>query len=77
MRMSTTAIESPVETLMRRAQEAGVQMVDICKRSGVAQSTPSRWNSGEFEPKMKTIRRMDAALTEIVSERTAHLSAEG
>lgn len=75
--MSTCTIESPAAALMRRAQDAGVPMSDICARSGVATSTPSRWNSGEFEPKMKTIRRMEEALSAIIAEKAARPSAEG
>lgn len=66
--MLDTPAESPVDSLARRAKKAGVRMADICKRAKVAQSTPSRWKAGTFEPKLRTLRRLEEALAELAAE---------
>jgi predicted transcriptional regulator len=62
---------TPAADLIRRAQEAGVKMKDICIKAKVAQSTPSRWKRGDYEPKVRTLRRMEAALEALVATKTA------
>jgi transcriptional regulator with XRE-family HTH domain len=58
-------VDDPVATLIQLAAAKGVSMAAICKKAGVAQSTPSRWAAGA-DPKLKTIRKLDTALAEIL-----------
>jgi predicted transcriptional regulator len=68
---------TPAADLIRRAEEAGVKMKDICIKAKVAQSTPSRWKRGDYEPKMRTLRKMDTALREIVQAQAGNAQRRG
>jgi predicted transcriptional regulator len=67
---------TPAADLIRRANDAGIKMKDICSKADVAQSTPSRWKRGDYEPKVKTLRKMNAALDELAAAKTASGSAK-
>ena len=46
----------------RLAQRAGIPMVELCRRAGVAASIFSRWKAGKTEPSLENYRRIrDAA----------------
>ncbi len=60
-----------VDLLFDRAQSANIPMNRICERAGVAVSTPSRWRGAHHDPSFKVLRRMNAALDEIISEQEA------
>lgn len=59
----------PIDALFARAKSEGVHMSDICQEAGVAQSTPSRWKNDHNGANLDTVRRMDDALSRIISAR--------
>jgi transcriptional regulator with XRE-family HTH domain len=63
-------VNDPVAALISRAAAESVSMAAICKEAGVAQSTPSRWAAGA-DPKLKTIRKLDTALDQILRRKVA------
>lgn len=62
-------IFNPIEVLFARADDAGITMSAICEEAGVAQSTPSRWKADPDSATLGTIKKLDEALTRIISAR--------
>ncbi|MGI4763455.1 MAG: hypothetical protein ACRYGP_00040 [Janthinobacterium lividum] len=73
--MFTMNTSNPVDDLVARATEAKVSMAAVCKRAGVAASTPSRWRGRLYEPTFKTLRRLEAALDSIIADRALALAS--
>lgn len=48
-----------VDELSERARLAGLSMAEVCRRAGIAASTPSRWRAGTFEPRMSVLRKVE------------------
>jgi transcriptional regulator with XRE-family HTH domain len=44
-----------------RAKEAGLSLVELCDRAGIALSTFYRWRTGITEPRLDIYRRLKAA----------------
>jgi predicted transcriptional regulator len=65
--MQTT--DPHISAIESRANESGVRIKDVLRRAGVAQSTWTRWTSGNFSPRLTTIRRIEAALDHAATER--------
>lgn len=64
----------PVESLFERAKANGVQMYVVCDRARVARSTPSRWRGDKNGATYATLKRLNAALDDLITER-AHAAA--
>lgn len=52
-----TDLLSPVE-IEARAKAAGLTLVEVCRRAGIAPSTFSRWKAGKTEPTLDIYRRL-------------------
>ena len=65
-----SAMNTPpiVAELVDRAKRAGLTMSEVCRRAGVAETTPSRWKSGIFEPRFRTVAKMTAVIDEAERE---------
>jgi predicted transcriptional regulator len=48
-----------VDDLTQRARRAGLSMAEVCRRAGIAESTPSRWKAGTFEPRLSVLRKVE------------------
>jgi transcriptional regulator with XRE-family HTH domain len=59
---------NPVNILVERANSCGVSMSKICKRAGVAESTPSRWRGGNNGPSFIVVTKLNRALDEIIAD---------
>ena len=68
-------IENPWTILEQRARDAGMTIARVCVRAKVAKSTASRGKKGSL-PNIKTLRRMEAALEELVAEKSEAATAE-
>lgn len=60
-------IMSDINDIAERAKASGFSMAAVCRQAGVAQSTPSRVRKGCWEPKPRTVRKLSAALEELVA----------
>jgi predicted transcriptional regulator len=58
-----------VQEIEALAASAGVPMLDVLKRAGVATTTWWRWSEGHFEPRFSTLRRVRDALDELVASK--------
>lgn len=55
-----------IDEIVERARKSGVSMAEVCRKAGIAQSTPSRVRQGLWEPKPRTVRRLTEALEALV-----------
>jgi transcriptional regulator with XRE-family HTH domain len=55
-----TGLLTPAQ-IEARAKEAGLSLVELCERAGIALSTFYRWRSGDTEPRLDVYRRLEAA----------------
>ena len=53
----------------RMAQRAGVPLVEVCRRAGVAPSIFSRWKSGKTQPNLANYQRIRDAAEALVPKR--------
>jgi transcriptional regulator with XRE-family HTH domain len=51
-----------VEGLVTRSRQVGLTMGEVCRAAGIAESTPSRWRSGKFMPKLRTLSLLMAVI---------------
>lgn len=54
-----------------RRKAASVPAVTVCKRAKVSEATIWRWMNGGYEPLPRTLRKLNAALDAIISERAS------
>ena len=66
-----------LDSLDSRAKAAGLSMAEICRRAGIAQSTPARWRNGTFLPTIRTITKIDGILEEAEAARHEHGQLDG
>jgi predicted transcriptional regulator len=55
----------PAVEFVEMVSRSGIPMADVCRKAGVAQSTPSRWKGEGWEPKTRTLRKMIEAFEEL------------
>jgi transcriptional regulator with XRE-family HTH domain len=55
-----SALLTPDE-IEARAKDAGLSLVELCDRAGIALSTFYRWRAGVTEPRLDVYRRLEAA----------------
>lgn len=60
----------PIAALFDRAKENQIPMVAICRKAGVAPTTPSRWKRGKNSANLDSLSKMNEALDEILSSST-------
>jgi transcriptional regulator with XRE-family HTH domain len=65
--------------LQRLAEAAGTNLNQLCKKAGVARSTPTRWLGAnpKAAPNTSTLNKLRKALEDIVAERQHRLTAAG
>lgn len=63
--------QDPLALLFERATDAGVSMMAICDRAGVAPTTPSRWKHKKASPSLSKLMELHSALDAILSDRRA------
>lgn len=61
----------PISALFAKAREHRVPMSAICAKAGVAPTTPSRWKREKNGATVEALMKLDAALSEILTERAA------
>jgi hypothetical protein len=61
----------PVAQLYQRAKDHGIPMASICRHAGVAETTPSRWNNDRNGPTFATLRKLHAALDDLIAPQAA------
>lgn len=61
----------PIAALFERAQAHRVPMSHICKMAGVDPTTPSRWKRKKNGATVEAVTKLNAALSEILSEKQA------
>jgi len=61
----------PVAQLYKRAQENGIPLASICRRAGVAETTPSRWRNDRNGPTFATLKKLNDALDDLISNAPA------
>lgn len=57
----------PVAQLYKRARENGIPLASICRRAGVAETTPSRWRNDRNGPTFATLKKLNAALDDLIA----------
>jgi transcriptional regulator with XRE-family HTH domain len=55
-----SALLTPAQ-MEARARDAGLSLVELCERAGIALSTFYRWRSGDTSPSIDVYRRLEAA----------------
>lgn len=64
--------------LKTKAEAAGTNLTELCRRAGVARSTPQRWFADDAAgPNLKTLNKMRDALAAFVRERREKMQAAG
>jgi transcriptional regulator with XRE-family HTH domain len=58
--------ENPMDRLFARARANKITMKRICAAAGVDKSTPSRWRSGQYSPRLDTVMALNAALDRLI-----------
>lgn len=68
-----------VQDLMTQAEAAGTTLTELCRRSGVARSTPQRWMEKDTTagPTLNTMQKLRDALAAVVAERKQKMAAAG
>lgn len=56
-------INQIVDDFEARAKAAGMSVAALCKKADVAQSNWARWRAGVTQPTLRTINRIEAALS--------------
>lgn len=70
--MQTDAVIDPqIEALEKLAGEAKLNMADVLREAEVAPSTWFRWRRKGVEPKVRTLRRVQAAIERGAAETRA------
>ena len=62
-------MSSEIDQIVERARTSGVSMAKVCRRAGVAQSTPARVRKGLWDAKPRTVRALTEALNALIAER--------
>lgn len=55
-------VDPQITLIESRARAAGVKMAAVLRDAGVAATTWWRWREGAVEPKLGTLRKVEAAL---------------
>jgi predicted transcriptional regulator len=55
-------VDPQITAIEQRAKDAGVKMASVLRDAGVAATTWWRWREGTVEPKLGTLRKVEAAL---------------
>lgn len=61
----------PVQSVLARAEKYRIPVTEMCKRASVAPSTVWRWKTDGNGPSLRTIRKLDAALSQLIEEMMA------
>lgn len=61
----------PLDTLFARAKQHRVPMAEICRRAGIAPTTPSRWKKGRNGATLGKINTLADALNDVIAEQAA------
>lgn len=64
-------IDPEITAIEARAASAAIDISEILKEAGVAQSTWSRWKNENFDPRRATLRKLQAALASRLGEKAA------
>lgn len=62
MHILPAMVDAEILALEQRASDAGVNMASVLRECGVAESTWFRWRKSGIEPRLKTLRKVQAAL---------------
>lgn len=62
--METLSSGDLVARLEARARAVNLSMAAVCSRAKVAQSTITRWKSGQFEPRLRVLAKLDRVLSD-------------
>lgn len=65
-----------LEELQKMATKAGTNLTELCRRAGVARSTPTRWlgDKPKAAPNTRTLDKLRVALRDYAAERTKELA---
>lgn len=67
-----------LQDLKTKAEAAGTNLTELCRRAGVARSTPQRWFAEDSNgPNLKTLNKLRDALRDVVSERREAMEKAG
>lgn len=53
---------NPTSEIERECADAGLDIVQVLSKAGIAYSTWWRWKDGRFEPRPATLRRLRAVI---------------
>jgi len=59
----------PVADLFDRVRKSECSMAEVCRRAKIDPTTPSRWKRSKNGANIGSVRRLSAALDEIISEK--------
>lgn len=70
-----TEFDARIDAIDTRAKAAGTSLTELCRRAGVARSTPDRWR--KVTPKtVEIVTELEAKLVEIETQRAKEAAAE-